>query len=213
MKHKQRHVPENTARTPKVFSLFKVFPFHIITEFYPLEYEWGVKLPLCTALPTDKRINDSQLHSGDRSINRCSSPVFILGIIQVSQLWIDSLLLPTAADPVLHLYDYLCWEQHGSSRMKDPCSKEQLYFIALGAPKSSLDLGKEATMHSRAVQSAQPCLEQCVGRGLQLTANEVSRRLPKYEQIFVRGLDRTKSFTGDVGLHLIFLLPPQPFPD
>lgn len=76
--------------------------------------------------------------------------------------------------------------------MKDPCSKEELYFIVHGAPKTSLDLGKEATTHSWAVESAQPCLEQCVGRGLQLTAREVSRRLPKYEQTVVWGMQRTK---------------------
>lgn len=76
--------------------------------------------------------------------------------------------------------------------MKDPCFKEELYFTAHRAPKTSLDLGKEATTHSWAVQSAQPCLEQCVGRGLQLTVSEVSRRWPKYEQIVVWGLQRTK---------------------
>lgn len=52
-----------------------------------------------------------------------------------------------------------------------------------------------------------------MGRELQLTASEVSRRWPKHEQIAVWGLQRTKSFTGDVGLHLNFLLLPQPFPD
>lgn len=92
--------------------------------------------------------------------------------------------------------------------MKDPCSKEELYFIAHRAPKTSLDFGKEATMHSWAVQSAQLCLEQCEGRGLQLTASEVSMRWPKYEQIVVWGLQRTKSLTGDVGLYLVvFFLP------
>lgn len=154
LKHKQRRAPDNTARTFEAFSLFKVFPFDIISEFYPSEYEWGVKPSLCTALPTDKRINDSQLHSGGRSINRCSSPVFILGIIQASQLWIDYSLLPTAADPVLHLYDYLCWEQHGSSRMKDPCSKEELCFITDKAPNTSLDPRKVGTTHHWAEQSA-----------------------------------------------------------
>lgn len=76
--------------------------------------------------------------------------------------------------------------------MKDPCSKEELYFTAHRAPKTSLGLGKEATMHSWAVHSAQPCLEHCVGRGLQLTAREVSRRSPKHEQIVAWGLQRTK---------------------
>lgn len=93
--------------------------------------------------------------------------------------------------------------------MKDPCSKEEFYFIAQGAPKTSLDLGKEATTHSWAVQSTQPCLEQCVGRGLQLTASEVSRRSANYDQIAVWGMQRTKSFTGDVGLYLIFFFLPS----
>lgn len=93
--------------------------------------------------------------------------------------------------------------------MKDPCSKEELYFTAHRAPKTSLDLGKEATMHSWAVQSAQPCLEQSVGRGLRLTASEVPRRSPKHEQIVAWGLQRTKSFTGHVGLHLGFFFLPS----
>ena len=47
-----------------------------------------------------------------------------------------------------------------------------------------------------------------MGTGPQLTAGEVSRRSHKYEQIVVQGLQRAKSFTGDVGLHLA--LPPPP---
>lgn len=44
--------------------------------------------------------------------------------------------------------------------MKDPCSKEELYFTTDRAPKPSLDPGKEATTHCWAEHSVYLCLEQ-----------------------------------------------------
>lgn len=94
--------------------------------------------------------------------------------------------------------------------MKDPCSKEELYFMAHRAPKTSLDLGKKAILHSWTVQSTQLCLEQCEGRGMQLPASEVSTRWPKYEQIAVWGLQRQSHLQGMWASTSVFFFLPSP---
>lgn len=96
---------------------------------------------------------------------------------------------------------------------KDPCSKEELYFTIDRAPKTSLDPGKEATMHCWAEQSADLCLEQ--GFSSQPVRYPGHRiRMNGLLYGVCRGQSQRAGQCGPVGLHLTSPLPPhQPFLD